>query len=118
MASSGVTKIQFCALKTVVLITLRSHRAGLKKLLVCRLPTLGVRVGSVGRDLFFILVKASYQFLIQAFSRERKLLSVTIVVIDIDKVQVNQRNKKIRANYMFLFFISNPGAKGLTLKMV
>ena len=54
----------------------------------------------------------------QASSREKVHLSGTIVVIDSDKAQVNQRNKGIRFNYTFLFFISNQFAKGPTLKMV
>ena len=42
MASSGVTKIRFCALRIVALIKLRSHRTGLKKLFVYCHPTLGL----------------------------------------------------------------------------
>ena len=54
----------------------------------------------------------------QASSREKVHLSATIVVIDSDKVQVNQRNNGIRFNYTLLFFISNQFAKGPTVKMV
>ena len=54
----------------------------------------------------------------QASSREKGHLFATIVVIDSDKAQVNQRNKGIRFNYTFLFFRSNQFAKGRTLKIV
>ena len=36
-----------------------ASKAGLKKLFAYRHPTLDVRVGSVGQDFFFILVKIS-----------------------------------------------------------
>ena len=123
MKSSGVTKIRFCALKIVALIKLSFHRTGLKKLFVCRHPTLGLRVESVGRVFFLFWWKlvsfpGPYRFSKQAFSQEKVPLSATIVVIDIDKAQVNQRNEGIQSNYTFLFYINNRVAKGLTLKMV
>ena len=93
MASSGVTKIRFCALKIVTLIKLRSHRTVLKKLFVCRHPTLGLRIESVGWVFFLFWGKSvsfpgPYCFLILGFSRKKKVpLSATIIVIDIDKAR-------------------------------
>ena len=74
--------------------------AGLKKLFVCRQPTLGLWVGSVGRDFFFILVKVSLvpralPFFDISLVAGRAFI-VIIVTIDSDKVLVNQRNEGIR----------------------
>ena len=74
--------------------------AGPKKLFVCGHPSLGLRIGSVGRDFFFILVKVSLvpralPFFDISFVAGRAFI-VIIVVIDSDKVLVNQRNEGIR----------------------
>ena len=74
--------------------------AGLKKLFVCRHPSLGLRVGSVGRDFFFILVKVSLDprdlpFFDISLVAGRAFI-VIIVITDSDKVLVNQRNEGIR----------------------
>ena len=74
--------------------------AGPKKLFVCRHPSLGLRIGSVGRDFLFILVKVSLvpralPFFDISFVAGRAFI-VIIVVIDSDKVLVNQRNEGIR----------------------
>ena len=92
-----------------------TSKAGLKKLFVCRHPTLGLRVyfgegqsRSQGLTAFWLSKKNDW---------EKERLPATVVIIDSDKVQVNQRNKGIRFNYTFCF-ISNQVARGLTLKMV
>ena len=52
----------------------------------------------------------------QASSREKVYLSATIVVIDSDEAQVNQRNNGIRFNYTLLFFYKQPICEGPNIK--
>ena len=54
------------------IIQIKTNEAGLKKLLVCCHPTLGLRVGSVGWD-FFTLEKVSF------VSRALPLFDISLV---------------------------------------
>ena len=75
----------------------------LKKLFVSRHPTLGLQVGSVGRDFFYFGEGKSRSQDLTTFSyklgwEEKEPLSATIVIIDRDKALVNQRNQGIQFN--------------------
>ena len=72
-------------------------------LFLWRHPTLGLQLGSVGRDFFYFGEGQSrYQgltaFLIETWSQEKEPLSATIVIIDSDKALFNERNERIRFN--------------------
>ena len=56
----------------------------------------------VGRTGFFFVPRALPLFDTN-FIAGKNTLTATIVVIDIDKAQVNQRNEEIRFNYKFSF---------------
>ena len=76
-------------------------QSGLKKLFGWLHSILGLRVGSVGRDIFFNFGEGqscSCSCSIESWSREKELLSATIITIDSDKALVNQCNERIRFN--------------------
>ena len=62
-------------------------------------PGLANRVGRTG----FFFVPRALPLFDTNFIAGKNTLTATIVVIDIDKAQVNQRKEEIRFNYKFSF---------------
>ena len=74
---------------------------GLKKLFVCRHPTMGLRVESVGRDFFYFgegQSRSKDAFRYKLGRGKKESLSGTIVIMGSDKFLVNQRNEGIWFN--------------------